>query len=402
MGNVHLVTGYAGQEHVTAADHAALNAALIGTGQFVLDKGNVFEVQVISNNQIRVLDGELMMQGRFIRLNPDTYVDLTIDNGSQGMKRNDLIAVRYAKDTASGIESADLVVIKGTSVSSASKPADPAYTEGDITNGASVQNDFPLWRIPLDGLSVGTPEMLFEPFIDSLRTLPLIRQQVLNIHAEVDEKIAGIESYLKTETLTNATKAKFGFGTDAVPNDVFDYLSKYSQHWWKRKALDFITKYHEDNKYFSSVYGTSYVSFRFDKGTLYVADAVSFNEDTGEYTLVDPEVFALGTTISGRYVFSSDGVILAGDTNSTTKVTDILLLTSIDAEESSQYFAKYYARNVTVLRSIAYEINVGETTYVHSVDRTAYPDSGNDGEFEYEYLGIPFDNLVLFSKGGNP
>ena len=236
MGNVHLVTGYAGQEHVTAADHAAFNAALIGTGQFVLDKGSVFEAQVISNNQIRVLDGELMMQGRFVRLNPDTYVDLNIDNGAQGMKRNDLIVVRYTKDTASGVESADLVVIKGTSVSSGSKPADPAYTEGDITNGASVRNDFPIWRIPLDGLNVGTPEMLFEPFIESLRTLPGIRQQVLNIHAEVDaqlakqdaeidEKIAQIESYLKIEKLTDETKAKFGFGTDAVPDDVFDLIS---------------------------------------------------------------------------------------------------------------------------------------------------------------------------------
>lgn len=234
MANMHLVTGYAGQEHVTAADHGAFNAALIGTGQFVLAKGSVFEAQVITNNQIRILDGELMMQGRFVRLDPGTYIDLTIDNGAQGMKRNDLIVARYTKNTSTAVEAVDLVVIKGTAA--ASNPVDPSYTEGDVAGGTATLNDFPLWRIPIDGLNVGTPEMLFEPFIDSLRTLPEIRQQVLNIHAEVDaqlaeqdaeitEKIAGIESYLKEETLTNATKALFGLEDSAVPDDVLRILS---------------------------------------------------------------------------------------------------------------------------------------------------------------------------------
>lgn len=196
MGNMHLVTGYAGKEHITAIDQAAFNAALIGTGQFVLDKGKVLEAQVITNNQIRILDGELMMQGRFIRLDPDTYVDVTIENGAQGVKRNDLIVARYTKNTVTGVESVDLVVIKGTAV--ASNPVDPAHTEADITNGAAAQHDFPLWRIPLDGLNVGNPVALFgEPFMDSMHTLHDVRQlakqtneTVNQIYAEVDEMVS--------------------------------------------------------------------------------------------------------------------------------------------------------------------------------------------------------------------
>ncbi len=190
MANMHLVTGYAGQEHVTAADHGAFNAALIGTGQFVLEKGKVFEAQVISNNQIRVFDGELMMQGRFVRLNPDTYVDLTIENGTQAMLRNDLIVARYTKDTNTGVESVNLVVIKGEPVES--NPVDPEHTEGDITNGVAVQHDFPLWRIPIDSLNVGNPVALFgEPFVDSMRTLPEIRHMVNKIYDEVDKMFDG-------------------------------------------------------------------------------------------------------------------------------------------------------------------------------------------------------------------
>lgn len=188
MGNIHLVTGYAGQEHITAIDQAAFNAALIGTGQFVLGKGNVLQAQVITNNQIRILDGELMMQGRFVRLDPDTYVDISIENGAQGVKRNDLIVARYTKNTVTGVESADLVVIKGTAVDG--NPEDPEYTVGDITNGADAQNDFPLWRIPIDGLNVGKPVALFgEPFKESMQTISEMRHKAEKIFGEVEELI---------------------------------------------------------------------------------------------------------------------------------------------------------------------------------------------------------------------
>lgn len=207
MGNLHLITGYAGHEHIKAVDQAAFNAALIGTGQFVLGKGKSFEAQVISNNQIRILDGELMMQGRFVRLDPETYVDLAIENGVQGKKRNDLIVARYTKNTVTAIESVDLVVIKGTAVDN--DPVDPAYTEGDITNGSSAVHDFPLWRIPLDGLNVGSPVALFgEPFVDSMRTLPEIRQTVNQIYAEVESMINGFiaESTITVEQVNEICK----------------------------------------------------------------------------------------------------------------------------------------------------------------------------------------------------
>ena len=198
MGNMHLITGYAGKEHITAVDQGAFNAALIGTGQFVLDKGNVLAAHVITNNQIRILDGELMMQGRFVRLDPGTYVDLSIESGAQGKKRNDLIVARYTKHNVTAVESVDLVVIKGTAVDS--NPVDPAYTEGDITNGTATMHDFPLWRIPLDGLNVGSPVALFgEPFMDSMRTLPEIRHTVNQIYAEVDRMF---DSFAAERTIT--------------------------------------------------------------------------------------------------------------------------------------------------------------------------------------------------------
>lgn len=152
MGNIHLVTGYAGQQHVTAADQAAFNAALLGSGQFVLPKGNQLSASIVTNNQVRVLDGDICMQGRHIRLNEGSYVDLAIENGTQDHMRNDLIVVRYTKDAGAGVEEANLVVIKGTAV--ASNPSDPAYTVGDLIEDHDILNDMPLYRVPLNGINV--------------------------------------------------------------------------------------------------------------------------------------------------------------------------------------------------------------------------------------------------------
>lgn len=160
MSEMHIVTGYRGANHVTAADIGSFNAAIFGTGEFVLDRGSKFETTVVSNNLVRVADGDLLIQGRHVRLNEGTYIDLTIENGAQGYLRNDLIVARYEKDSNTGVESVNLVVIKGTPV--ASNPADPACTKGDIINDHVYLADMPLYRVPLNGLNVQTLVPLFK------------------------------------------------------------------------------------------------------------------------------------------------------------------------------------------------------------------------------------------------
>lgn len=152
MANMNLVTGYTGQAHVTAADDGALNAALVGSGQYVLPTGNQLQANVITSNSVRVLDGDALMQGRHIRIEPGTSVDLTIENGATGYYRNDLIVIRYAKESSTGVETANLTVIKGTATTG--QAADPSYTSGDILNDAAVANDMPLYRVVLEGLNV--------------------------------------------------------------------------------------------------------------------------------------------------------------------------------------------------------------------------------------------------------
>ena len=169
MANLHLVTGFAGTEHVTSADQGALNAAMFGNGQFVLGQGNRFSASIVDNNTIRVYDGDMLMQGRYIRMAAETYVDLTIENGTQGEFRNDLVVARYTVDTNTGVEEVNLVVIKGTPADA--DPVDPEYTVGDIINDNVILNDMPLYRVKLNGVVTETAEPMFEVSEFSMRSL---------------------------------------------------------------------------------------------------------------------------------------------------------------------------------------------------------------------------------------
>lgn len=155
---LHLVTGYAGKTHITSADQGALHAAIFGRENYVLNTGNCFSAQAVTSNSVRVLDGEVIMQGRHIRLEPGAYEEVTIENGTQEYFRNDLICIRYTKDADTGIESASFVVIKGTP--DASSAIDPEYNDGNILNGI-LTVDLPLYRVPLSGLNIGDLVPLF-------------------------------------------------------------------------------------------------------------------------------------------------------------------------------------------------------------------------------------------------
>lgn len=152
---VELVTGHANKAHATAEQAAGLNAGILGLDDYVLDVHDKFEITVVSANKVTVGTGELVMQGRHV--SQGTPEDLIVTNGSQGQKRNDLIVCRYTKGSQS-VESAELVVVRGTPTTGT--PTDPALNTTSPLDGGTTY-DMPLYRIPLDGITIGTPVPLF-------------------------------------------------------------------------------------------------------------------------------------------------------------------------------------------------------------------------------------------------
>lgn len=164
---MHLVTGYAGKEHIKSADQGSYNAAFIGSGQYVMEAGNQMSASIIDNNTVRILDGDIMMKGRHIRLDSGTYKDVLIENGTSGVNRYDLIVVEYEKDAATGIESSRINVVKGAETTGT--PTEPSYTDGDILGGASF-NQMPLYKVLIKGVVLKEITCLFDT-ISTYKTL---------------------------------------------------------------------------------------------------------------------------------------------------------------------------------------------------------------------------------------
>lgn len=147
---MNIVTGYTGTPHVTANEAQALNQGIFGPENYVLDVGERFSATLVDANNITIEDGEGVLQGVQFRIAPGETENVSIDSGTTGYNRVDLICARYTKDAQTGVEAVNLVVIKGTPTSST--PLEPAYNEGDVLLGDSPV-DFPLYKVTVTGLT---------------------------------------------------------------------------------------------------------------------------------------------------------------------------------------------------------------------------------------------------------
>lgn len=155
---IELVDGKAGTAHISSEDKAIIHQAKFSKSDVVFDWGEAFKCSMSSSNRATVGTGCASIQG--LDWHVTAAESVTISNGSQGMKRNDIICAHYNRNPKNGNELVELVVLKGSP--NATAAADPTIPSGKILSGA-VDAYMPLWRIPLDGITVGTPVRLFTP-----------------------------------------------------------------------------------------------------------------------------------------------------------------------------------------------------------------------------------------------
>lgn len=158
-----LMDGYVGGPHITETQTGLANQGLYGQDDYVLSAGRKAEAQILTNNSIRIFDAVFVIQGRRDVIAANDYTDVSIDNGAQGMNRNDIIVRRYTKDESSEIENTEYAVIKGTPTSGEAE--DPAVTIGDIRSGA-LEHEMKLYRVKLEGLNIVAVEPLFQVLMD--------------------------------------------------------------------------------------------------------------------------------------------------------------------------------------------------------------------------------------------
>ena len=174
---MEIITGYTGKPHVTSDQGRDVNIGIMGEGSYVLQTGMQLAAEVSSNNEIKIRDGVLMHQGCTASIKKNTYDSLAITNGSQGMKRIDLIVARYEKNRVNGIESIDLKVIQGTPAES--NPAAPQCIEGDIQAGDYVA-DMPMYQVIIEGLNITEVKEMFKVIGSNKDLMDRLNLQILS------------------------------------------------------------------------------------------------------------------------------------------------------------------------------------------------------------------------------
>lgn len=165
---MELITGTAKTPHVTSTQHRSIYEMIIGEGSYILGKGELLKPELQSNNVLRIRSGMLCHHGSISEVKQNTYDEVNIGNGSQGMKRIDLVVARYTKNPETEIETMTWEVIQGTPA--ADSPVAPAYTEGNMQDG-DLTDDCPLFEVHLDGIQVTEVVKLLEVLNGSLAEL---------------------------------------------------------------------------------------------------------------------------------------------------------------------------------------------------------------------------------------
>ena len=160
MADNYLITGYWGEPHVTAENDRGINAAMFGTGRFVLPVGEQFKAEYIGNNTVRLYDGKLMDNGAAAGIPAGEYIDLLIPEAGQGKNRNDIIIFQYSMDASTLIEKGVFMVLSGEETSGTA--TDPVLSQQDILTNEATLDQMALWRIPVSGTVISSPVQLFE------------------------------------------------------------------------------------------------------------------------------------------------------------------------------------------------------------------------------------------------
>lgn len=170
-----IVSGKTGTPHVTSEQFRQIIDGTVGQGSYILTSGENLEPELASNNMLKIRGGMMSHHGNISCVDLNTYDEVTLTNGSQEVKRIDLIVNRYTRNDETGLEKNEWVVIIGTP--DASNPKVPQHTIGNLQNGDLI-DDCPVFEVHYDGINVTEVKKLL-PVMSNLEllngNLPLIQ-----------------------------------------------------------------------------------------------------------------------------------------------------------------------------------------------------------------------------------
>lgn len=148
---MEIVSGRTGIPHVTSQQFRQFIEGTVGQDSYILRSGEKLEPELASNNSLKIRSGMMCHHGNISSIKIGTYDEVELTNGTQGMKRIDLVVNRYTRNEEDNTEKNEWVVIMGTPAES--NPAVPEYIKGNLQNG-DLADDCPVFEVHFDGINI--------------------------------------------------------------------------------------------------------------------------------------------------------------------------------------------------------------------------------------------------------
>ena len=165
MKAINIYTPATAAPHIYAEDDAQIYRSLIGSSGITL-ADNKLAATIVNNNTVRLDSGLYSMLGFMLSVTPGSYQDLTIDSGSAGAYRHDLIIADFTRGSLDTADAYVFAVLKGTNATSAEAATDPTLTQSDITTTGTHRQEA-VYRVIIAGTEITAIERV-APYIGNV------------------------------------------------------------------------------------------------------------------------------------------------------------------------------------------------------------------------------------------
>lgn len=202
---MEIVSGRTGKPHVTSQQFRQIIEGIIGDDSCILPSGENLEPELVSNNSLKIRSGMMCHHGNVSSVKIGTYDEVELTNGSQGMKRIDLIVNRYTRNEEDNTEKNEWVVIMGTPAESS--PVVPEYTQGDLQKG-DLLDDCPVFEVHFDGINI----------VEVTKKLEIAKtnKDLSNQLAEISKKMTGKYAHAYSAHLDNEKSTKTSLTLNSI------------------------------------------------------------------------------------------------------------------------------------------------------------------------------------------
>ena len=202
---MEIVSGRTGKPHVTSQQFRQIIEGIISDESCILPSGENLEPELVSNNSLKIRSGMMCHHGNVSSVKIGTYDEVELTNGSQGLKRIDLIVNRYTRNEEDNTEKNEWVVIMGTPAES--NPVVPEYTQGNLQKGDLV-DDCPVFEVHFDGINITEVTKMLE--------IAQTNKDLSNKLAEISQKMTGKYAYAYTTYLDAEKSTKTSLTLNSI------------------------------------------------------------------------------------------------------------------------------------------------------------------------------------------